>query len=81
MEEFLDKVPPDFSMAKKHGEAMRIKNFYSEKEAQDTDEAEKLICECCGMPTFAAIPKYGLCTSTKKLDALGSGFPMFYTFK
>ena len=33
------------------------------------------------MPTLKAVPKYNLCVGIKKLEALGSGFPLFYSFK
>ena len=80
VEDILDAVPPDFKLARKHGEASRIKNFFSDK-ANLHDDDQDLSCECCGMPTLKAVPKYNLCVGIKKLEALGSGFPLFYSFK
>ena len=80
IEEMLDRVPPDFKKAKMHGEASLIKNFF--KQHEDVDETEEgLICECCGMPTFKLVPKYSICTTTSKFEALGCGFPLFYALK
>lgn len=79
IEDMLDRVPPDFDLAKRHGEASKIKNFYDPHDVKGTEEG--LVCECCGMPTFKMVPKYGMCSNTSKLDALGSGFPLFYSFK
>ncbi len=80
-EALLDKVPPDFDLAKMHGEANRVKDFTNPKGGSDDFNEEGARCPCCDMPTFKAFPQYPMCTAAKKLDALGSGLPLFYNFK
>ena len=81
MENLLDKVPPDFALAKKHGNANLIKNFGEfNQERMNTDD-ESNMCECCLMPTTKVVPRFKLCTSIRSLEALGAGFPLFYSFK
>lgn len=74
-------MPPDFKLAEIHGETSLVKNFGAEMPEDNDTPIEELYCPCCGMPTFKAAPKYSVCVSTKKLESLGSGFPMFYSFK
>ena len=83
-ENILDQCPPDFQLCRRHGDANMIKDFrqYDEKTLlQKKENNDSLVCQCCNMPTSKLVKKFRICVNTDKLDILGSGFPLYFSFK
>jgi len=58
--DLLDKIPPDFTLARIHGDAQRVKNIDTcEYEHSKLNNIE-LFCPCCQMPTTKSAPLYPL---------------------
>ena len=76
--------PPDIKMAKEHGQARRVaipQHLYEELKGVESPTIPNQtidVCDCCGYPAEnQLIP---LCSSSKELLFLGSGFPLFFNF-
>ena len=80
-DDLLDNCPPDFALAWKHSDAHKVKNLELFGVANKNIEDDERFCPWCRFPTSKAVPKYSLCTSTVKLEDLGSGFPLYYQLK
>ncbi len=65
------KIPPNFELAQKHGQAKRV---YQKQKENAHDE----ICPCCHLPNQGKpIP---LCGELSKIYHLGSGYSLYFTF-
>ena len=73
-EDMLDKVPPDFSIAKQHKTASAVHRY----DMRNIESAES--CPCCEMPTTSIIP-YNPCGKVDEMEALGSGFVLYFKLK
>lgn len=79
--DWLNKVPPDFDLARIHGEASMVKDVSNlQRNTQDLENKD-YYCQCWHMPTFKAAPKYSKCVDIMKLGELGSGFPLYFHSK
>jgi len=81
VEDPMDKCPPDFEWAKKHGNANMVKNLDVRNTISKDLDDDNMYCPCCRLPTDKAAPKYKLCVSVLALEDLGAGFPLYYQFK
>ena len=73
--------PPDFALAEKHADAMKVKNTISWKRDEEAYSNKDNYCECCGNPTTKSCPVYSLRTGVYELYSLGSGFPLYFQLK
>jgi hypothetical protein len=67
------KSPPDFALAKTHGNAKRVYRMASEKKL---DLLEKEICPCCGLPENGEL--IPLKAPLSELYHLGSGYALYF---
>ena len=65
------KFPPNFDLAKIHGNAQRVKNLdQCEYEATKLEDL-KYFCPCCQMPTTESAPLYPFCSGNMELEDFG----------
>jgi hypothetical protein len=81
LEDPMNKVPPNFDLARKHQDANRVKNIMELSDENAIYNEEEDFCPCCQMPTSKVAPPFKLCTSIFNLEDLGCGFPLYYEFK
>ena len=75
--EFLSRVPADWDLAEKHGNAnMVVDSAMLILHLEQTDT----YCPCCQLPYPDEEHFFGLCSPNSTLGDLGPGFPLFFEF-
>ena len=77
----LDKIPPNFELAKVHGNAKLVKNLDQCTIEHSKVEDIKYFWPWWQLPTTAAAPQYPLWWNVMELEDLGCGFPLYFYFK
>ncbi|CAI2376406.1 unnamed protein product [Moneuplotes crassus] len=79
-EDPMDKMPPDFTLCRKHYEASTVKDLRVIKNDKSRDDP-RCFCQCCYLPLNSSASKFSFWANFTALSSLGASFALFFRIK